>query len=123
MPNVSAVSDSRWRSITLCGTAAIAAIGVSKKHLGRVAALSCIVCRNEGLGPTPANAHHINAKTMGRKSSDFETIPLCPVHHQYGDGSARYQGQIAVHRSLREFEARYGTEAELLAQTLRELED
>jgi hypothetical protein len=87
-----------------------------KSHLARVAALTCVVCRNEGLGKTPAQAHHINCATMGRKSSDFETIPLCPTHHQYSG-----HGQLAVHDGPERWEARYGTERELLAQTLCEL--
>ena len=28
-------------------------------HLSRVAALGCIVCRNQNLGETPAEIHHI----------------------------------------------------------------
>ena len=93
-----------------------------KKHMSRVRDLGCIACRNAGLGATAASAHHINAKGVGMKVSDKETIPLCPIHHQYGDGSARFKGHIAVHRGLESFERRYGTERELLAQTLRELE-
>lgn len=93
----------------------------ARLHLARVAALGCIVCRNEGLGESPAAAHHINAHAMGRKASHFETIPLCPPHHQYADGTARYAGHIAVHVSLVEFERRYGTERDLLAQTLAEI--
>lgn len=92
-----------------------------KRHMARVAALGCVVCRNEGLGVTPASAHHINCATMGRKADDFETIPLCPVHHQDGDGTERFKGHIAAHKGLESFEARYGTEQEFLEQTLRDL--
>jgi hypothetical protein len=97
------------------------AIPEERADLARVASLGCVVCRNENLGETPAHAHHINCGTMGRKASDFETIPLCPVHHQDGDGTPRYGGHIAVHRGLRAFEARYGKEQELLEQVRREL--
>ena len=89
---------------------------IARKHLARVAALGCIVCKNNGFEDSPANAHHINCKTMGRKASDYETIGLCPTHHQYGG-----HGEVAVHESLADFEARYGTERELLAQVLGEL--
>lgn len=92
-----------------------------KAHLARIGSLPCIVCRNEGLGDTPANAHHINCGTMGRRASDFETIPLCKNHHQDADGTAKFGGHIAVHRGLESFEARYGTERNLLAQVRREL--
>jgi hypothetical protein len=91
-----------------------------REPLGHVAGLGCIVCRNAGLGATPASPDQINCRTIGRKASDFETIPLCPPHHQFADGSTRYQGHIAVHRGPKSFEARYGTEQELLAQTLRD---
>lgn len=97
-------------------------MGIKEKlHMARVVSLGCIVCRNLGLGKSPAHAHHINSKTMGKKSSDFETVPLCHLHHMHGDGSDRFKGQIAVHRGLKTFEERYGTERELLAQTLKEL--
>lgn len=92
-----------------------------KLHMARVVSLGCICCRQVGLGKTQAQAHHINSKTMGRKSSDFEVIGLCPIHHMYGDGSDRFKGQIAVHRGLKSFEERYGKEKDLLAQTLEEL--
>jgi hypothetical protein len=36
---------------------------------------------------------------MGRKALDTETIPLCPIHHQYGDGTAKYKGRIAASRA------------------------
>ena len=95
----------------------------TREHLAKVAALGCVACRNEGLGETPAQAHHINCHAMGRKASDFETIPLCHPHHQEADGTAKFQGHIAVHRSLEDWEARYGTERQLLEQVLRELDD
>ena len=53
---------------------------------------------------------------MGRKASDFESIPLCPIHHQYGG-----HGHLAVHKGLASWEHRYGTERELLEQVRREL--
>ena len=86
-----------------------------RDHMGRVAALSCIVCRNEGLGDTPAMVHHIGNGTMGKRASNYETIPLCSEHHQHGGHG------VAVHAGRKAFEARYGTEQELLEQTRREL--
>lgn len=82
------------------------------RHLDAVAALPCIVCVNEGLGDTPALVHHVRAGH--RRRNHFEVIPLCPTHHQYGGLG------VAIHAGRKSFEARYGTEAELLAQT-REL--
>lgn len=84
-------------------------------YMGRVAALCCIVCRNEGLGDTPAMVHHIGNGTMGKRASNLEVIPLCANHHQYGGYG------VAVHAGRKAFEANYGTEKELLEQTRREL--
>ena len=86
-----------------------------REWMGRVAALSCIVCRTEGLGDTPAMVHHIGNGTMGKRASNYETIPLCSEHHQYGGHG------VAVHAGRKAFEARYGTEQDLLEQTGREL--
>ena len=86
-----------------------------RDHMGRVASLCCVVCRNEGLGNTPAMVHHIGNGTMGKRASNYETIPLCSEHHQHGGHG------VAVHAGRKAFEARYGTEQELLEQTRREL--
>ena len=75
-----------------------------KRHMGRVAALGCLVC------DSPANVHHIRTE---RIKSDFLTIPLCREHHQ---------GDFSIHMSKRQFTNIYGSELELLAQTLELLE-
>ena len=87
-----------------------------RDHMGAVAALGCVVCRNLGFGETPAEVHHIGNGTLGKKASNFETIPLCEVHHRNGGHG------VAVHAGRKTFEARYGTERELLEQTRRELD-
>ena len=86
-----------------------------RNHMGAVAALGCVVCRNLGFGETPAEVHHIGNGTLGKKASNFETIPLCDAHHRNGGHG------VAVHAGRKTFEARYGTERELLEQTRREL--
>jgi site-specific DNA-cytosine methylase len=70
----SASASSRWRrSLT----------NDEKKHLSRVADLGCAVCRRMGFPGTPAEIHHKRAGTgAGRRSSHWETIPLCPEHHR-----------------------------------------
>ena len=87
-----------------------------RDHMGAVAALGCVVCRNLGFGETPAEVHHIGNGTLGKKAINFETIPLCDVHHRNGGHG------VAVHAGRKTFEARYGTERELLEQTRRELD-
>lgn len=88
-----------------------------KRHLARVQQLGCVVCRNLGLGPTPAEVHHILKN--GRRISHFHTLPLCPMHHR---GGVNNNEVVSRHPWRKEFEARYGTEQELLKQTWRELE-
>lgn len=82
-------------------------------YLGAVASLGCIVCRNLGYGETPANVHHIRlGQGMAQRASDYLTIPLCHEHHQHGGPG------VAIHAGQEQWEALYGTELELLAQTI-----
>ena len=75
-----------------------------REHMGMVAELGCIICRR------PAEVHHV-ARQGGQRSKHIEScIPLCPDHHRNGND--------CVHAGRRTFEARYGTEKELLAKTL-----
>lgn len=80
------------------------------KHLSRVAALGCIVCRQQGYFDSPAEIHHPRAgQGMGQRSSHFEAIGLCPIHHRTGGY------RTAIHAGQEVWEKRYGTERELLA--------
>lgn len=81
-----------------------------KEYLASVAALGCIICRR------PATIHHIrNGRGMGQRAGHRETLPLCAVHHQHGGHG------VAIHAGQKTWEAKYGTERELLAQVRREL--
>lgn len=87
-----------------------------KDYLNRVASLGCIVCKNLGYGVTPAHVHHIRTgKGMGQRASNYETIPLCPTHHQHGGHG------VAIHAGQKTWEANFGTEIELLEQVKQEL--
>lgn len=80
------------------------------EHLDRVAELGCIVC-----GAQAAIHHPRFAAGMQQRSSHYLAIPLCPYHHQTGGyGQAIHAGQMA-------FEQNYGTEQDLLAETIRRL--
>lgn len=82
-------------------------------HLGRVAALGCVACRNAGLGPTPAQVHHVrDGQGMGQRAGNFLVIPLCVEHHQ---------GDSGIHNDRRGFIAIYGDELSLLNQIIGEL--
>jgi hypothetical protein len=81
-----------------------------KAHYDAVAALGCIVCANMNMGHTPAQIHH----PWGRKGdNERKVIPLCYSHHQSGVNTVMY---VSVHPHKKEWERRYGTEKELLAQ-------
>ena len=87
-----------------------------REHMGIVAGLCCIVCRNLGYGESPAEVHHVRYLAGGgQRSSNMDTIPLCPNHHRIGGYG------VAYHAGPEEFERRYGTEVELLEQTHREI--
>ena len=83
----------------------------SKSHMGRVAAIGCILCRDMGFPDSPAEVHHL-FDTAAR--SDWLTVPLCPEHHR---GATGFHGL-----GQRAFEARYKrSEAYLLAATIEAL--
>ena len=82
-----------------------------REYLDRVASLGCCVCSNNGHLDSPAEIHHIGNGTMGKRANNREVIPLCHIHHRTGNNG------IAVHAGRKSFEANFGTEQELLAQT------
>ncbi len=94
----------------------------AKRHLLEVAALGCWVCKQNGNEGTPAEIHHLrDGMGRGQRASDYETLPLCPIHHRTGDGTENSGGEIGFHFNEPKFEARYGTERELLEQIYLEL--
>lgn len=81
-----------------------------KDHLSRIADMGCVICR------APCEIHHIRrGMGMGQRNSDFNAIGLCPAHHRTGGHG------IAFHAGRKAFEAKYGTELELLAKTMGQL--
>lgn len=76
-----------------------------------ITAQGCIACRLDGLGFRPAAVHHI--LRGGQRIGHLDTLPLCdPGHHQQG----QQFGMVSRHPWKARFEARYGTEQELLAR-------
>ena len=81
-----------------------------KEHLKKVAEIGCVACRILGYYNTPAEIPHIKGKNMmGKKSSHFETIPLCPYHHRTSNES--------YHHSPKSFTEKFGTQEYLLEYT------
>lgn len=92
------------------------ALSKAKRHMGRVAALGCILCRHYGHYGTPAEVHHIReGQGASQRASDFLTVPLCPEHHR---------GMEGVHGlGVKGFYVRHKlNELDLLAMTLEALE-
>ena len=73
-----------------------------REHMGRVADLGCIICGG------PAEVHHITGAGMAKRSSHYETIPLCHMHHRNGGYG------VAVHAGVREWENIHGSQRDLL---------
>lgn len=77
----------------------------------------CVACWLDGMPSRPCAVHHI--LRGGRRIGHLHTIGLCdPGHHQGGEPL----GLISRHPYKARFEAKYGTEAELLALLQRELD-
>lgn len=82
-----------------------------RAHMDRVARLGCIVCRNLGHPDSPAEIHHPRSLAgMSQRSRHGDCIPLCPAHHRTGGHG------VAVHSGQKTWEAKFGTELDLLAQ-------
>jgi len=81
----------------------------SPRHLDRVRNLPCCVT---GIGP-PCEAHHIRypgITGVGKKSSDYFTIPLTPeLHREFHT------------RGRREWELAYGSQIDHVTRTLKRL--
>jgi hypothetical protein len=88
-----------------------------KEHYEKLSELGCIVCRNIGFGYSAPHIHHIrNRVGLAQRSHWSMAIPLCPNHHQNGGYG------VALHAGQKTFEKKYGTESQLLQQTLALLE-
>lgn len=89
------------------------ATAAEREHMGKVAALGCVVCRLLGDGPTPAQVHHCREdQGGGQRGGNFCTIPLCPDHHT---GPTGIHGDKSVMRLLKV------TEMDLLDLTIGDL--
>jgi len=81
-----------------------------KKHLGKVAALGCIICG------APAEIHHPRfCVGMSQRAKHFLAVGLCPEHHRQGNFGH------CVHNGHQEFEKNYMTEQEMLSEVVRRL--
>jgi hypothetical protein len=85
-----------------------------KQWMDAITRMGCVVCYMRGYPGTPAVPHHL-LDDGGRRIGHLSTIPLCdPGHHQNAPANS---GKISRHPNKARFEAAYGTEEELLAET------
>lgn len=77
----------------------------------RLAALGCIACMKDGRFNDFVSIHHCDGRT--KAGCHQLVLPLCAGHHQAGTGEDKTL--IAIHPNKGRFEARYGTQAELMA--------
>lgn len=76
----------------------------------------CLACILDGYEPRPTAYHHIVAG--GRRLGHLYGIGLCdPGHHQNGEPF----GLLSVHPYKARFEAKYGTQLQLLAELKKRL--
>jgi hypothetical protein len=74
--------------------------------------IGCICCRKAGSGYRAPDVHHI--LSGGRRISHQATLPLCPDHHRIPSTGAVVGPSLAD--GSRVFEAKWGTQLELLAE-------
>jgi len=88
------------------------------RFMDRMGALPCIACLKDGCTDHTISLHHIDGRT--KPGAHFLVLPLCAPHHQQDDTDPR--GRISLHGAKKPFQARYGTERELLAECVEMLE-
>lgn len=84
-------------------------------HLARVRKVGCVICHRA------AEAHHpigYRWRAGYRKASDYDAIALCFDHHS---AQTPLPFGYAVHKGTKSFEARFGSQEQLLEKTRRAL--
>lgn len=78
----------------------------------RLAALGCIACMKDGRFNDYVSIHHVHGRTA--PDCHKKVLALCAGHHQDNGG-----GLIAVHPWKARFEARYGNQDDLIAESYK----
>lgn len=84
------------------------------RFMDAIGSLGCAACWKDGIENHFASIHHIDGRT--KPDAHFKVLNLCAGHHQAGTGEDKTL--IAVHPDKARFEARYGTQMELLAECI-----
>lgn len=83
-----------------------------RRFMDAIASLGCVACAKDGIANPWIGLHHIDGRT--KPGAHLLVLPLCAGHHQ--DGTGANPTLVAVHPDKARFEARYGTQRELLAE-------
>lgn len=87
-----------------------------KRYHDRMASLGCIACKKMGMFTDWVSIHHIDGRT--KPWAHWYVLPLCGPHHQ----DMGVAGVYAVHPDKGLFEETYGTQKELFAECLGQLD-
>ena len=87
---------------------------MGNSYADTVASLGCLVCRDLGHGPSPAEIHHIRSGQGRKRAGDGLILPLCYPHHRGGGPG------VAFHAGARQWQALYGNEWDLLSRVILE---
>lgn len=76
----------------------------------RLAALGCVACLKDGQFNPHVSIHHVAGRTA--PGCHLLVLPLCAEHHMHDDTD--HAGRTGVHPYKARFEARYGSQADLM---------
>lgn len=85
--------------------------------MNAIASLGCLACAKDGITNPWISLHHIDGRT--KPGAHKLVIGLCASHHQQDDSDP--MRRLSVHGHKAQFEARYGTQYELLAEAKAKL--
>jgi hypothetical protein len=88
------------------------------RFMDRMGKLPCIACLKDGWTNYAISLHHVDGRT--KPGAHFLVLPLCGPHHLQDDSDIRQR--LSVHGRKATFQARYGTERELLAECISMIE-
>ena len=92
-------------------------------RFAKLKALGCVACRLERIGNDGAEPQIHHFLSGGKRIGHMATIPLCYFHHNGlpydGMPTAWLLANVgpSFHKHTRDFRAKYGSDAELLAMT------
>ncbi len=85
-----------------------------KRFHDALASIGCIASLKDGIADPIVSIHHIDGRM--KPDAHWLVLPLSAGNHQDGTGAP---GRVAVHPYKARFEARYGTQRELLRECIQ----